>query len=83
MSLGLKTEDRKRSKQYWKFNNSLLKDTNYIMMIKQLIDDQKYALPVYNFDKIDDICDEIIEFQINDQLFFEVLLMEIRGKTIS
>ena len=40
-------------------------------------------MPVYNCDKIDDIFDEIIEFQINDQLFFEVLLMEIRGKTIS
>ena len=76
MSLGLKTEDRKRSKQYWKFNNPLLKDTNYIMMIKQLIHDQKYALPLYNFDEIDDICDEIIEFQIYDQLFFEVLLVE-------
>ena len=39
--LGLKTEDRKRSKQYWKFNNSLLKDRNYIMIIKQLIHDLK------------------------------------------
>ena len=35
VSLELKTEDRKRSKQYWKFNNSSLKDKNYIMMIKQ------------------------------------------------
>ena len=56
------------------------------MMIKQLIHDQKYALPVYNFDKIDDICDEIIEFQINDQLFFEVLKFSWKfmgGKTVS
>ena len=35
--LGLKTEDRKRSKQYWTFHNSLLKDNNYIMITKQLM----------------------------------------------
>ena len=60
-----------------------LKDKNYIM-IKKLIRDLKkqYAVLVYNFDN-SDIFDKTIEFQINDQLFFEVLLMEIRGKTIS
>ena len=53
-------------------------------MIKQLILDVKkqYAVPVYNPDDIVYIPDELIEFQINDHLFFEVLLMEIRGKTI-
>ena len=54
-------------------------------MIKQLILDIKkqYAVPVCNLDNIEHIPDELIEFQMNDQLFFEVLLMEIRGKTIS
>ena len=54
-------------------------------MIKQWILDVKkqYAVPVYNLDNIEYRPDELIEFQINDQLFFEVLLMEIRGKTIS
>ena len=48
--LELKTKDRKRSEQYWKFHNSLLKDKNCIMIIKQLILDLKkeLALPVYN-----------------------------------
>ena len=34
------------------------------MMTKQLIHDLKkqYAVPVYNFDKTDDISDEMIEF---------------------
>ena len=80
--LELKTEGRKYGKQYWKFNDSLLKDKTYISMMKQLILDVKkqYAVPVYNLDNIENIPDELIEFQINDQLFFEVLLMEIRRK---
>ena len=75
--LELKTEGRKYGKQYWKFNSSLLKDKTYISMMKQLILDVKkqYAVPVYNLDNIDYIPDELIEFQINDQLFFEVLLI--------
>ena len=83
--LELKTVGRKYGKQYKKFNNSLLKEKTYISMIKQLILDLKkqYAVPVCNLDNIEPIPDELIEFQINDQLFFEVLLIEIRGKTIS
>ena len=53
-------------------------------MIKQLILDVKkqYAVPVYNLENTEYIKDELNEFQINDQLLFEVLLMETRGKTI-
>ena len=40
-------------------------------------------LPVYNPDCISQVPDEDIVFTINDQLFFETLLMELRGKTIS
>ena len=81
----LKTEGRKYGKQYKKFNNSLLKDKIYISMIKQLIIDVKkqYAVSVSNLGNIEHIPDERIKFQINDQLFFEVLLMEIQCKTIS
>ena len=51
--LELKTEGRKYGKQYWKFNDSLLKDKTYISMIKQLFLDVKkrYAVQVYNLDK--------------------------------
>ena len=34
--LKLKTEGKKSGKQYWKFNNSLLKDKIYISIIKQV-----------------------------------------------
>ena len=82
--LELKTEGRKCDKQYWKFNNSLLEVKTYIFMIKQLILNIKkqYAVPVYNLENTEYIKDELNEFQINDQLLFEVLLMETRGKTI-
>ena len=41
-------------------------------------------LPVYNFDYFkDNLNDDIIEFSISNQLLLEMILMEIRGKTIS
>ena len=43
----------------------------------------QYTLPVYNLDNLDKVSDEDIQHRINDQLFFETLMMEIRGKTIS
>ena len=70
---------------YWKFNNSLLKDKTYISEIKNIILDTKkqYALPVYDHTNISTIPNNELEFSVNDQLFFESLLLEIRGKTIS
>lgn len=44
---------------------------------------ENYALPVYSRNCIPTIFDSEIQFTINDQLFLETLLMEIRGKTIS
>ena len=74
-----------KPKGYWKFNNSLLYDKNYIEVVKKVITNVKrqYALPVYNQDNLNEIDNMELQFDINDQLFFEVLLMEIRGKTIS
>ena len=40
-------------------------------------------LPVYDANHINIIPNVEIQFIINDQLFLETLLMEIRGKTIS
>ena len=78
------TYNIKRS-TYWKFNNSLLRNKYYITIVRKVISDVKkqYAALVYNLDEIDNIPLTEIDFQINDQLFLEVLLMEIRGKTIS
>ena len=83
--LKCKFNDFIKSKGLWKFNNSLLKDIDFLNLINKKIEDIKiqYALPVYKTENIGNISNDIIQFTINDQLFLETLLMEIRGKTIS
>ena len=72
-------------KSLWKHNNSLLANSEYLKIINAKIQDIKkqYCLPVYNHDTIDEIPDEELQFVINDQLFLETVMMEIRGKSIS
>ena len=74
-----------KGKPLWKFNNSLLKDIDYLNVINCKIDEVKlqYSLPVYNTENLQNIPDTEIQFTINDQLFFDTLLMEVRGQTIS
>ena len=43
----------------------------------------EYALPVYNFDNIHYENYADTQFVVDDQLFLETLLMNIRGKTLS
>ena len=83
--LHIKTTDFVQGRGYWKFNNSLLSDKEYIQTIKTLIIDieRQYAALVYNINEIQNIKDSEIVFQISDSLFFDTLLMEIRGKSIS
>ena len=79
ITLKLKLHEGERGKGYWKFNNSLLKDMKYVEEIKNVRHEvkQTYATNMQN-----DISDEDILFNINDQLFFETLLMMVRGHTI-
>lgn len=79
ITLKLKLHEGERGKGYWKFNNSLLKDTKYVEEIKTVIQEvkQTYATNMQN-----DTSNEDIIFNINDQLFLETLLMMIRGHTI-
>ena len=75
----------KKGKPLWKHNNSLLYDKDYLKLINDKIEDIKkqYLLPVYDIENIHNIPDQQIQFTINDQLFLETLLMELRGKSIS
>lgn len=71
---------------YWKFNNSLLKNPEYVYEIKEVIKETKLQyvdqeLNTYN--DINDVPLNEIRLTINDQLFFEMLLLAIRGKTIA
>lgn len=85
VTLEIKFFDIKTGKSLWKHNNSLLNDIEYINTINNKIKEikQQYALPVYNLDNLDNIPDDEIQFVIDDQLFLETLLMELRGKSIS
>ena len=83
--LKLNFNDFTKGKGLWKLNNSLLYDKQYISEVNNVISQtlKQYALPIYNLENIENIPKDLIQFQINDQLFFDVLLTEIRGKTIS
>ena len=86
VTLSIKQTNTNKSHSFWKFNNSLLKDPEYCKKIKEVIKNVKnqYFLDQNNDDiNISNIPNSEIQFSINDQLFLEVLLMEIRGKTIS
>jgi len=76
----------KKGNSYWKFNNSLLKDMVYINEVKKVINNIKtqYATDIPNrYNRIEEVPMQDLTFSINDQLFFESLLLAIRGKSIS
>ena len=84
--LSLEINEFKNGKGLWKFNNSLLKDKTYVDEVKQCINKVKeqYILPIYNLEFIkNNTNNDLLEFTISNQLFLEMILMEIRGKTIS
>ena len=85
ITVSLKLNNFEKGKGLWKFNNSLLFNQDFINMIKQKIKEikQQYALPIYNLENIDSVDNECIQFTIDDQLFLETLMMELRGKSIS
>lgn len=78
--LELKFSSFKKGCGLWKFNNSLLHDKTYVDKVKQTILSVKFQYlqnPTSNgndYNYID---------SIDDSAFLEVLLMEIRGITIS
>ena len=65
--------------------NSLLKDPEYIQGIKTLLLGlkQQYAAAPYNPNEIYNIDNEHLVLTMDDQSFFELLLLQIRGYTIS
>ena len=85
ITIELKLNNFKKGKGFWKFNNSLLYDRVYVNKVKDIIRETKikYALPVYNFNNIDEIDEMELQLTISEQTFFDILLMDIRGMTIS
>ena len=85
ISISLVFNKINKSRTFWKFNSSLLNNVKYINEIKQVITDVKrqYALAPYNLDNIEQIENTMFQTNINPQLFFEMMLLEIRSKTIA
>jgi exonuclease III len=82
--LGLRLTNFEKGRGFWRFNNSLLKDLKFIKRVKEVIEETKeyYAVPVYNREQLREVPSETLQFTINDQLFFEMLLLNIRGMVI-
>jgi hypothetical protein len=68
-----------RGKGYWKFNSQLLKDSNYIDIVKTCIRDT--LSEYYSVGNFDDFLH--VELLCNDQVFFEILKMKIRSVSIT
>lgn len=85
VTLNLKFSDFTRGRGFWRFNNSLLKDKTYIEKVKETILHTKieYAPIPYATENIGLVDNNILQFTIDDQLFMEMLLLKIRGMTIS
>ena len=85
MVFSFKINEFIKGRGLWKFNNSLLHDTDYVKEIKNLISivKEQYAVKIYRDENLQNIDNSEIEFTVDDQLFLETLLTEIRGKTIS
>lgn len=72
IEIKLKLTQQVKGPGLWKFNNSLLKDDTYVNEVKTCI------AKVHN-----QYYDNNNRLTIGDQLFFEMLKLEIRGKTIA
>ena len=65
-------------------NNSLLSDPAYAELVKTTIIEvvKEYTAFPYQPDNLKNVHPRDIQFTINDELFFEMLLIQMRSKTI-
>ena len=93
VTLQLRLNQNDRGRSYWKFNNSLLKDREYIQLVKKVIVDVTDTYRVNNNQQHrenlnnnnnndDDNTDNENAYSTNDQLLLEMILLGIRGETI-
>ena len=83
--LTLRSFSQQRGPGLWKFNESLLKDDEYSKLINSCIIDavQQYAVPIYSktFTSEPSNFSEV-QLTIDVGLFYETLLMLVRGETV-
>ena len=81
----IQNKELDRGPGLWKMNDSVLQDSEYIDIINNIIKDTvvQYAIPVYTEEYITNTDNYVnVQFTIKDSLFYEVLLMLIRGETV-
>ena len=79
ITLSLKFHDQTRGKGTWKFNNSLLKNNDFITKVKEVINN---VLCEYETDPLVNTEDASKEYKISKQLLWEMIKMKIRGSYI-
>ena len=90
ITLQLKLNKNQRGRSYWKFNNSLLRDENYIKLVKQSIKEVTKTYKTHNNQHNEDNLETNDNnnnigkdaYTINDQLLLEMILLGFRGETI-
>ena len=85
VTLHLNAIQKKKGPGLWKFNESLLYDENYVVLIKELVVStvKEYAVPIYSENYVSDYKNfDSIQVTISHSLFYETLLMLIRGETV-
>ena len=85
ITLNLSVAEKKKGPGLWKLNESLLKDENYDKAIKSVIVNavKQYAVPAYSDSFLsNEEHFNSVQFTISDCLFYETLLMLIRGETV-
>ena len=85
ISTSMQVGEAVRGPGLWKFNESLLDDDQYVRVVERCIEQtiEQYAIPVYTKSFLLNPCNYMdIAFQIRDDLFYETLLMMIRGETV-
>ena len=85
VAIKLQTTDKEKGPGIWKLNDSVLRETEYIDIINTTINNTvyEYSLPVYNEEYVTNSNNySSIQLTIKDSLFYETLLMLIRGETV-
>ena len=85
LTMTVQVIDMEKGPGIWKINESILQDSEYIELVNSTIKNTvyQYAIPVYNEEYLSDSNNyENIDFTIRESLFYETLLMLIRGETV-
>ena len=85
VSVTIKGHQHEKGNGFWKLNTSHLIDDDYINIVKECIYDvvRQYAVPLYSQAVYTDPkAYSSIQLTINDCLFYETLIMMIRGESV-